>query len=514
MSTPSIHESTDIAEGTLDKPVEKKKLELSTFGLFAGVVGAIIAYFLFPDQLSDALVKALAEKKIEANSHAMAGAAAMAVLMGIWWMTEAIPLAATALVPLVGFPLLGVAPIKAAAAPYASPTIYLFMGGFMLALAMQRWNLHRRIALRTVLIVGTKPTRLILGFMVATGFISMWVSNTATAVMMLPIGISVLSLVGQLKGVGSVANFGSGLMLGIAYAASIGSLATLIGTPPNTLLRAYLADTHNIDLSFGGWMLFAAPLAWGFMLIAWQIIIRLYKPEIETIPGGRQLIENELKEMGPMSRQEITVGIVFVGAALAWIFVPTLWKGSPMTDEVIAMIVALILFILPAKKGVQILDWKTAKEVPWDVLLLFGGGLSLSKAFETSGLSRWIGDLASHLGGLPVIVIVIAVTTLIIGLTEMTSNTATAAAFLPIIAGVAMGMGLDVELLVIPVALAATCAFMLPVATPPNAIAYGSGYVRISQMVKVGMWLNVVGIVLITVFTMFIGPHILGYSVS
>lgn len=519
MSVPTTHTSTNIPPGSLDKP-EKGNPWIRHFGGIAlGLVLAVIMYFIFPREISSALAEKLAAQEIETSSERIAATAALAVLMGTWWMTEAIPLAATALLPIVAMPLLGIANIKAAASPYASDTIFLFMGGFFLALAMQRWNLHRRIALVTVLLVGTKPKRLVLGFMVATGFLSMWVSNTATAVMMLPIGMSVLSTVGALEAEEGqdkkqMSNFGTAVMLGIAYASSIASLSTLIGTPPNALLRAYLLDNHDITLSFGKWMLFATPLAWGFLLIGWQLLIRLYKPEVDELPGGKAVIERELQAMGPMSVQEKMVGIVFVLGALAWVFIPTLWPDGPISDAVIAIAIGLVLFILPAKpnEGIALLDWKTAKDVPWDVLLLFGGGLSLSAAFGSSGLSLWIGDKASGLSGLPVILIVALVTTLVIFLTEMTSNTATAAAFLPIIGGVAIGMGVDVQVLVIPVALAATCAFMLPVATPPNAIAYGSGYVKINQMVKAGIWLNIIGIILITLFTAFIGPALLGYS--
>lgn len=515
VSTPEIHEVTPEAEGASDAPVPARIRNIRLIGMVAGVVGAVIMYNIFPAELSADFLSSLTDAEIETDRDTIAFVAAIAVLMGVWWMTEAIPLAATALIPLVAFPFMEIAPMGTVGASYGSPTIFLFMGGFFLALTMQRWNLHVRIALRTVLLIGTKPKRLILGFMVATGFLSMWISNTATAVMMLPIGISVLALVGTLDSrVGKDSKFGTALMLGIAYAASIASLSTLIGTPPNTLLRGYLQDNHDITLSFGTWMLFATPLAWGFLLIAWWLLTKIYMPEIDEIPGGKELITEHHEKLGPMSLQEKMTMIIFIAAALSWILVPTLFEDLPITDEMIAMILALVLFLVPAKpkEGIGLLNWETAKNVPWDVLLLFGGGLALSAAFGYSGLSLWIGDQASGLAGLPTIVIVLAITTLVIFLTEMTSNTATAAAFLPIIGGVAIGMGVDVELLVIPVALAATCAFMLPVATPPNAIAYGSGYIKIGQMIKAGIWLNVIAIVLITLFTMFIGPAILGYG--
>ncbi|MCI7551763.1 MAG: DASS family sodium-coupled anion symporter [Actinomycetaceae bacterium] len=521
MSTPDIRESTSVAQGSLDKPKQPNVFRRRMLGIFGGIALAVLIYYIFPREIPDALLQSMAAEDGTLPDPVVLGnniafTASIAVLMAVWWIFEAIPLAATALVPLVTFPIFGVADFKAAATPYASDTIFLFMGGFFLALAMQRWNFHRRLALAIVLLIGTKPKRMVLGFMVATGFISMWVSNTATAVMMLPIGISVLATIGQLDGEGGkMSKFGTGLMLGIAYAASIASLSTLIGTPPNALLRAYLQDNHDITLNFGTWMLFATPMAWLFVIIGWQLLIRIFPPEIEEVPGGKAMIKGELQKMGPMSSQEKIVMIVFILGALSWIFIPTLFPDGPISDSIIAMVISLVLFLIPAHiqpDGIPILDWETAKEIPWDVLLLFGGGLSLAAMFGASGLSKWIGNMAAGLEGVPVIVMVIVITAIVIFLTELTSNTATAAAFLPIIGAVAIGMGVDVQLLVIPVALAATCAFMLPVATPPNAIAYGSGYVKIGQMVKAGIWLNIIGIILITVFTVFIGPMVLGYS--
>ncbi|SPT53713.1 Na(+)/dicarboxylate symporter [Actinomyces bovis] len=515
MSTPITHESTSHSIGNEAPPPNTGERRRQMIGLVGGVVLAIIAYYLMPaDAIEKVIAAAGPEKAKGMTEHGLRLTAAAAVLMGAWWMTEAIPLAATALVPLVLFPLLKADNFKATAAPYASGTIFLFMGGFMLALAMQRWNLHRRIALLTVLAVGVKPRRLVLGFMLATGFISMWVSNTATAVMMLPIGTSILMLTGQLAAGEKKQNkFATGLMLGIAYAASIGSLGTIIGTPPNTLLIAHLKESHGVIIGFGQWMLMGVPLAVVFLLVAWWLLTYvLFKPELEEIPGGKDVIKDELRQMGRWSSGEILVGLVFVAAALSWSLLPALLPKSGLNDEVIAMVVALVLFILPAPghHGVRLLDWESAKELPWDVLLLFGGGLALSAEFSKQGLSLWIGEGAKSLSTLPVVLVVAAVTMLVIFLTELTSNTATAAAFLPIMGGVAVGIGADPLLLVVPVALAATCAFMLPVATPPNAIAYGSGYVQMGSMVKAGLWLNVIGVVLITVTVMLLGVPVLG----
>ena len=297
-------------------------------------------------------------------------------------------------------------------------------------------------------------------------------------------------------------------MLGIAYAASIGSLGTLIGTPPNTLLAGYMADTHDVHIGFGQWMLVGVPLSVIVLFVCWFLLTKvLFKPEIKEIPGGKKLIANEYAKLGAMSSGELRVLIIFIAAALAWIFVPIIWsKSPPITDAGIAVAVGLLLFALPAggtaNKGVRLIDWETATKLPWGVLLLFGGGLALSGQFTSSGLTQWIGDSVGALGTLPILVIVLLVTAGVIFLTELTSNTATAATFLPVAGGIAMGMGYDPMLLAIPVALAATCAFMLPVATPPNAIAYGSGYVTIGQMVKGGLWLNLFSIVAITAVTM------------
>lgn len=492
-------------------------------GFAVGLGLALLVYFVMPADLA----------------HPAKLTAATAVLMGVWWMTEAIPIPATALLPLIIFPVLGEdVAVDDVGASYGSNIIFLFMGGFLLALAMQRWNLHRRIALQTVRVMGTKPAQMVAGFMVATAFLSMWVSNTATAVMMLPIGVSVLLLLpnlladaaaegkaeGRADGAASdpdlegadpqsaevkdaiiKSNFGTALMLGIAYAASIGSLGTIIGTPPNTLLVGYLQEEHDISIGFGQWMLVGVPLSVVMLIITWFLLTKvLFKPEIDHIPGGRELIGKELAQLGPMSGGEKRVLAIFALAALSWVFVPVIFPSAPIDDAGIAMVVGLLLFLLPASaaRGVRLLDWDSAVKLPWGVLLLFGGGLALSSQFSSSGLTEWIGESAAALGAVPVLLIVLIFATGIIFLTELTSNTATAATFLPVAGGVALGLGLDPMLLAIPVALAATCAFMLPVATPPNAIAFGSGYVTIGQMIRGGLWLNLIGIVLITLVTM------------
>nr|WP_300340037.1 DASS family sodium-coupled anion symporter [Actinomyces sp.] len=516
MSIPVLHQPTSPSEGQKAHPVPVGERRRHLLGLLGGVLLGVIVYLAMPADAVDTVVAVISPEAAEkVSEEGLRLVAAAAVVMGGWWMTEAIPLAATALLPLVLFPLAGVDSFKDTAAPYASGTIFLFMGGFMLALTMQRWNLHRRIALLTVLAVGTRPKMLVLGFMLATGFLSMWVSNTATAVMMLPIGTSILLLTGQMDGKGRQSKLATALMLGIAYAASIGSLGTIIGTPPNTLLIAYLKETFDITIGFGQWMIMGVPLALTFLLICWWLLTSvLFRPEIKEIPGGKALIREELSKLGRWSGGEVLVGVIFVLAALSWSLLPTLLPEAGITDEVIAMVVALSLFIVPApgQHGVRLLDWQTAKDLPWDVLLLFGGGLALSAQFSKQGLSVWIGEIAKGLSVLPTVLIVVAVTTLIIFLTELTSNTATAAAFLPIMGGVAVGIGADPLLFVVPVALAATCAFMLPVATPPNAIAFGSGYVSMGSMVKAGIWFNLIGIVLIVAAVLLLGVPVLGIS--
>ena len=546
---------------------EKKISKVRLIGLFGGIILGAIVYFLIPRDAVDVITKSVGAdviKEEEMNVGAVYLVAGIAVMMAIWWMTEAISLAATAMVPLVLFPLLGVNDYAGTAGSYASDTIYLFMGGVILAIAMQRWHFDRRVALGIVRIVGVKPRRLILGFMIATGFISMWVSNTATAVMMLPIGLSVVQLFesaqdknaavgkgldveaayggaihggvmsGLLNEGDDVAsttaekhgikrsNFSIGLMLAIAYSASIGSLATPIGTPPNTLLKAYMSDTLKYDINFGKWFLMGFPMVVVFTLFAWWILtFVMFKPEIDEIPGGKELINEEYSKLGKLRGGELLVMLLFILAVFCWIFVPLILKatgieGPKKLDAIVAMSVAVLLFIIPGKtNGERLVTWNEAKTIPWDILLLFGGGLSLSKQFQHTGLSNYIGEMVKGLAGAPIVIIVLAVAALVLALTELTSNTATAAAFLPIIGGVAMGIGLqgpNVMILTIPAALAATCAFMLPVATPPNAIAYGSGYLKIADMIKGGFIIALVGLVLITITVFALAIPIFGLA--
>ena len=435
--------------------------------------------------------------------------AGVGIFMAILWITEAVPIPVTALLPLVLFPLLGISDIKAAAAPYSNPIIFLFMGGFIIALGMERWNLHRRLALNIIHVIGTKPKSIIAGFMIAAAFLSMWVSNTATTMMMLPIGLSVVELAeassGSERNAAGLSAFGTALLLSIAYASSIGGLGTLIGTPPNALLAAFLSENYNYHIGFVRWMSVGIPLVLvGIPLTFLLLTSVLFPIKLKTLPGGREFISAELAQMGDITRPEKMVAAVFAGVALLWITRPLTarWVHG-LSDAGIAILGAVLMFFLPVnfKKGLFLLDWRHTRRLPWGILLLFGGGLSLATAISRTGLSTWIGHKLGLLSHWPVLFIVVIATAIVILLTELTSNTATTAAFLPIMASVALGIGQNPLLLVIPTTLAATCAFMLPVATPPNAIVFGSGQITIPQMARAGILLNLMFIALISLMS-------------
>jgi sodium-dependent dicarboxylate transporter 2/3/5 len=429
--------------------------------------------------------------------------------MAVWWMTEAIPIPATALLPLALFPLLGVLDMAAAAAPYANELIFLFMGGFLLAAAMEKWGLHRRVALGIMSRVGTSPGRLLLGFMIATGFISMWISNTATAAMMLPIAIAVGEMLRPRGAQGSYA-FGTALMLGVAYASSIGGVATLIGTPPNAVLAGAAGELLGVQIGFTQWMLVGLPLAAILLPVTWLLLLRLHPPGALSGDAGA-VIENETAALGAPSRGEKITAAVFVLTALAWILraektfgdvtIPGIETWAPdVEDSTVAMIAAVLLFLIPVdwRRGEYALDWRAAKGISWDVLVLFGGGLSLARAIEVSGLAGWIGGAVSALGAVPPLVVILAVATLIMALTEVSSNTATATMAMPVVAGAALGLGVEPLLPMAAAALASSMAFMLPVSTPPNAMVFASGYVSIPQMARAGFLLNLCSLAIIT----------------
>ncbi|MCC5915048.1 MAG: SLC13/DASS family transporter [Balneolaceae bacterium] len=430
--------------------------------------------------------------------------ASVAILMAIWWISEAIPIFATALLPIVLFPVLGIAPISDTTTPYANPLIFLFMGGFIIAIAMQKWSLHRRIALRIVHMVGTKPSSIIIGFIIASAFLSMWVSNTATALMMLPIAISVLQFAEKKSGEepAKITNFEIVLVLSIAYACNIGGIGTLIGTPPNALMAGFILENYGVEISFARWMMAGIPLVLIMLPLMYYILSRFVFPvKMKELPGGSEVITSQIKEIGNITVPEIRVAIVFSATALFWMFRPILSDYLPgLSDAGIAITAAVILFLIPSGGGQnsQLLRWTDLSDLPWGILILFGGGLSLAMAITSSGLAAAIGEAVSGLDLLPLVILIFIVVLIVVFLTEITSNTATAAAFLPILASTAIGIGQDPLLFVMPAAVAASCAFMLPVATPPNAIIYGSGKISIPQMAKVGLWLNISVTVLLT----------------
>lgn len=447
--------------------------------------------------------------------------AVVGLVMAVWWMTEALPIAATSLLPLVAFPLLGVQPFEATAAPYAHPLIFLFMGGFMIALAMERWNLHRRIALSVIRAVGTAPRRLVGGFMLAAGGLSMWISNTATAMMMLPIGLSVVTLFGEQPAEEDASGgqrFGVALMLGIAYACSLGGLGTLIGTPTNAFLAAYLDRTYDLALSFAGWMSVGVPFALLGGVLVFLVLTRLLYPLAGgAVPGGRKALDEAFGRLGPVAYPERVVGGVFGVVALLWMTRSLLMPVVPgLSDGLIAMGGALVLFAWPAGQGdgTRVLDWTVMDRLPWGVLLLFGGGLSLADGVRSTGLATWIGEALTALGAWPLGVVVGVVVLVIVLLTELTSNTATAAAFLPVLGALALAIGEHPLLLMVPATVAASCAFMLPVATPPNAIVYGSGKVSIAEMARAGVGLNILFVLLVTVLSFTLIPFVFGIELG
>ena len=453
--------------------------------------------------------------------------AAVTALMAIWWITEAIPIPATSLLPIALFPFLGIMKSKAATAPYANHLIYLFMAGFFIAVTMEKWNLHRRIALRTIKLVGVSPNRMILGFMTATAFLSMWVSNTATTMMMVPIGLAVIQQAfghdsdAIRSGVGTKQEqyFGRSLMLGIAYAASIGGVGTIIGTPPNTVMVGMVEKIYGQHIGFAQWMAFGVPLSLVMLAIAWTLLCKVLYPVGDLkLAGGEAIIDQEIKALGPMKREEKLIVLVGLFVAFCWIArgfikIPEL---KLIHDATIGILGAVILFCIPSNfdKGEFLLDWKTAVKIPWDVILLFGGGLAVANGFKKTELATWVAGNLTFLEGASILIFVLVVVLITIFLTELTSNTATATLLVPIMGSAAVAMGVHPYATIIGACVAASFAFMLPVATPPNAVVFGSGCVSIPQMAKTGLWLNLIGVVLITLFTVFVLPTLWGINLE
>ena len=428
----------------------------------------------------------------------------VALLMATWWIAESLPIPATSLLPLVLFPVLNIGTMQETAAPYAHPIIFLFMGGFMIALGMMRWELHRRIAIWIIARAGTGPRALIAGFMAATAGLSMWVSNTATTLMMLPVALSVIALADTKQGEDQFKHhFSVALLLGIAYAANIGGMGTLIGTIPNAFISAFFESEYGYAITFTKWLSVGVPVVLvGVPLVFLMITRVIYSFGRHDLVGSFALIKKERAKLGPMNRGEKIVAVVFLATAMLWITRPLLTSVVPgLTDAGIAMIGGLSLFMLPVdfKRGIFVQNWNTAKKLPWGALILIGGGLSLAGAVSESGLAVWLGDSLEPLQQFPTILIILLTTGIIVFLTEITSNTATTATFLPVLAALSLAVGESPLLMAIPAALGASCAFMLPVATPPNAIVYGSGRVTVFEMARAGMALNIAFLILITV---------------
>ena len=457
---------------------------------------------------------------------------AIAVLMAIWWMTEAVPIAITALLPVVLFPLFGIMNGKDVSSTYFNHIIFLFIGGFIVALAMEKWDLHRRIALKILLLVGVSPNRILIGFMLATAFLSMWISNTATAMMMVPIALSVISQLEENIGSEYIKKYSVALLLGIAYSASIGGIATLIGTPPNIAFSQIYSQTFPSaqEISFAQWIVFALPLSIIMLFFAWLFLYLIFVPKISFKGNAKEVIKRHYSKLGRITYEQIVVLIGFVLLAFLWLFrsgfdisighkniiLPGWSKlfAHPeyFNDGTAAMFIALLLFIIPSKndKSQTIMDCQTLSKLPWNIVLLFGGGFALAKGFSVSGLSMWIAQRFHSLTNLNLILIVLIISTVVVFLTEFTSNTATTQMFLPILSSIAIGIHIDPLILMIPATISASLAFMLPIATPPNIIIFGSGRVRIVDMMKVGIFLNLIGIIVILLILFLIIKPVLG----
>ncbi|MEK3905602.1 SLC13 family permease [Oceanobacillus sp. FSL W7-1304] len=444
-----------------------------------------------------------------------------------WWITEAIPIPVTSLMPLILLPLTGSMEGSAVASAYGNDIIFLFLGGFFIATAMEKWDLHRRIALFIIAVIGTSTQRILLGFMSATAFLSMWVSNTAAVMMMIPMALAITAQVaatlkGQKDG-SDLPKFEKSMLFGVGYAGTIGGFATLIGTPPTIILAGQVRELFGIEISFASWMLFATPLMIIVLLSTWYYLAKIaFKINLKQIPGGKELIQDERKKLGKISYEEGVVSAVFVFAAFMWISKDFFWSGESaliyqlpgISDGMIAMMATVLLFLIPAKASPRVLEWADSKDIPWGVLLLFGGGLAIAAGFQSSGLSSWLGEQLTILDGLHIFIIIAGATLLIMMLTEITSNTATATMIMPILGALAVAIDVHPLALMAPCAIAANCAFMLPVGTPPNAIIFGTGKLKIIEMVKTGFALNVFSTILIVLFAYFMLPLIFNIDLT
>lgn len=470
---------------------------------------------------------------LEPGNKMVTATLAVAFLMAVWWVTEAVPLAVTSLLPVALFPLLGIMDGKSVSASYFNDVIFLFMGGFIIALAMQRWNLHRRIALSILVMIGTSPGRILLGFMSATAFLSMWISNTATAMMMIPILLSVINRLEETVDEHVINRFSIGLLLGVAYSASIGGMATLVGTPPNLsfarIFQIYFPDAPEI--SFASWFMFALPITLVFFGFAWVLLYVMFSPsKHKWCNVDKNSLRLQLLEIGPMSYEEKVVFINFVSVAILWLFRADLnfgWFTIPgwaqifpfseyINDGTVAIFIAVLLFVLPSKaeNTRRIMNWKTAENIPWHIILLFGGGFALASGFKESGLSTWFGNQLVWVADYHVLLVIFFISFMMTFLTELTSNTATTEMILPILAGIAISSGINPLLLMLPATLSGSMAFMLPVATPPNAIIFGTNRIKVIEMARAGIYLNLAGAVIITVMTYFLATWVFDINLN
>ena len=443
--------------------------------------------------------------------------AGVAIWMAVWWSTEAIPVPATAFLPLVLFPMIEVAPIRAVAQSYSHPTIYLFLGAFILALSVEKWGLHRRIALWVLSRTGTDARALILGFMVAGALLSMWMTNTSTTMMLLPIAVSVSALVIEKAVTASETQkrqFQVALLLALAYSTTIGGMSTLIGTPPNAFLAGFMEETYGIQIAFLDWFLIGLPLAIVLLPTGWFVLTRIaFQVDIPSSSAGASAILAMKDQLGQMSPSEQRVGLIFLSVIFLWMtrsWLSDLPMLSGLSDAGIVMAAALLLFVIPAGERNEgaLMQWEDLTRLPWGVLVLFGGGLALAAQVSNSGLAVWLGESLTPLTSMGMLVLVIAAAGLVVFLTELTSNLATTATLLPVIAAMAASSGIDPLVLCVPVTLAASCAFMLPVATPPNAIVFSSGILTIPQMIRAGFIMNVIAMLVLTILAMLAVPAV------
>ncbi|MBC6992588.1 SLC13 family permease [Neolewinella lacunae] len=451
-----------------------------------------------------------------AGTAVLAGTAWMAT----WWITEAIPIAVTSMLPMVLFPLTGVLPIGETTAAFGHYLVFLFLGGFMLAMAFERWNLHRRIALATINFIGSNPRMIVLGAMLATALLSMWISNTATAVMMLPIAMAIAR---QLQDdpdtdVDENAAFGKALMLAIAYSASIGGMASLIGTPVNMVFVGQLETVYGVEIGFMEWFRIGFPVSVVLLFICWWYLTFVaFQLGSSNFSGGREEIRRLQKLQGPMTREEWKILLLFSATALAWITRKSLLDPliPGISDTVIAMLGATLLFLIPGReRGEALLNWSEAVKLPWGVVLLLGGGFALAEGFSASGLADYIAGNLSIPEGVGLLVVILVVVAAVNFLTEVTSNVATTSMLMPVLAAAAIPLGVHPYALMVPATLAATCAFMLPVATPPNAVVFGSGYLSIPDMVRAGFRMNVISIIIVTLASYFLLPLVWGFRLG